>query len=81
VLKGLVTRGLVTIEEEAVARDPFAARLVPPAPSLTPTAAQRVAIDAAASAKPGEVLLLHGITGSGKTLVYIELLRLVVSEG
>ena len=80
VLKGLVTRGLVTIEEQAVARDPFADRAVPPAPSLIPTAAQRAAIDAAASAKPGEVLLLHGITGSGKTLVYIELLRRVVSE-
>jgi primosomal protein N' (replication factor Y) len=42
--------------------------------------AQRAAIDAVAAGSPGEVFLLHGITGSGKTLVYIELLQRVVSE-
>jgi primosomal protein N' (replication factor Y) (superfamily II helicase) len=80
VLKGLVARGLVEIEEEVVERDPFARRAPAPSPSLHPTAAQRVAIDALLSARAGETLLLHGITGSGKTLVYIELLREVVDR-
>ncbi|MBX6333553.1 MAG: primosomal protein N', partial [Gemmatimonadaceae bacterium] len=44
----------------------------------TPTAAQQAAIDALTAAQGGEVFLLHGVTGSGKTLVYIELLRDVV---
>jgi len=80
VLKALVARGLVTIEHEVVARDPFAQRPSGPAPRLQPTAAQQSAIDALCRAPAGSVSLLHGITGSGKTLVYIELLRSVVDE-
>ena len=51
---------------------------IPHAQRHDPTAAQRDAIAALAAARPGEVALLHGITGSGKTLVYIELLKHVV---
>jgi len=80
VLKGVVARGVVTLEEEIVARDPFAWRPPPAATTHTPSAAQRSAIDALTSGRPGEVFLLHGVTGSGKTLVYIELLRRVVLE-
>ena len=80
VLKGLASRGFVTVATEVVTRDPFASRAVDPAPRHEPTLAQRAAIDALGAGSPGEVFLLHGITGSGKTLVYIELLRRVVSE-
>ncbi|MDQ6831741.1 MAG: primosomal protein N' [Gemmatimonadota bacterium] len=80
VLKGLVEKGLATIEDEVVNRDPFARRPAQPAAPHPPTDAQRVAIEALCAAKGGDVLLLHGITGSGKTLVYIELLREVVDR-
>jgi primosomal protein N' (replication factor Y) len=80
VLKGLATRGLIAIEEDVVARDPFARRpLVPPVPHA-PTADQRNAIDRLTRAGSGEVFLLHGVTGSGKTLVYVELLREMVDR-
>jgi len=82
VVEGLAKRGLARIELETVARDPFKLRTPDAAPSHRPTDAQRQAIAALAAARAGETFLLHGITGSGKTLVYIELLkRLVQTEG
>ena len=80
VLKSLEKRGLVIIEEEEVERDPFSSRGGISATRLVPTPAQIHAVDRMASAEKGEVFLLHGITGSGKTLVYIELLRKIVDE-
>ncbi|MGH7651244.1 MAG: replication restart helicase PriA [Gemmatimonadaceae bacterium] len=80
VLKSLEKRGLIKIEEEEVERDPFASRGGISTTRLEPTAAQQQAVDAMAEAEKGEVFLLHGITGSGKTLVYIELLRKIVGE-
>src|SRR5256714_2593346 len=79
VLKALVARGVVAIEQDVVARDPFATRRTE-APPLVPSPAQENAIAALRAARAGETFLLHGITGSGKTLVYIELLRTLVEE-
>ena len=80
VIKSLEKRGLLVIEEEEVERDPFSSRGGISSTRLDPTPAQRKAIDTMASANAGDVFLLHGITGSGKTLVYIELLRRIVDE-
>jgi primosomal protein N' (replication factor Y) (superfamily II helicase) len=78
-LRALVKRELVAIDEDVIERDPFAAR-APDRARHTPTAAQTAAIDALAAGKPGEVFLLHGVTGSGKTLVYVEFLRRIIDE-
>src|SRR6185503_4392554 len=75
VLKALVARGIVSVETEVISRDPFAWRAVQAAARHEPSAAQRDAINRLHTGAPGEVFLLHGVTGSGKTLVYIELLR------
>jgi len=80
VLKGLVARGLATVSDEVIARDPFSSRAVQSPAKHEPSAAQRRAIDAMVQRTGGDVYLLHGVTGSGKTLVYIELLRHVVNE-
>ncbi|MFL5561315.1 MAG: primosomal protein N' [Gemmatimonadaceae bacterium] len=78
VITALAEKGLIAISHQVVARDPFASRPAGNAPLHIPTPAQRAAIDALAGGAPGDVFLLHGITGSGKTLVYVELLRHVV---
>ena len=80
VLDALVEKGLVALEESVVQRDPFALRRPLAAERHVPSAPQRTAIDALVSANAGEVFLLHGVTGSGKTLVYIELLREIVDR-
>ncbi|HEY6090286.1 MAG TPA: primosomal protein N' [Gemmatimonadaceae bacterium] len=80
VLRSLERRGYIVIENEEIERDPFSTRGGISGTRLQPTAAQQQAIDAMADAEKGDVFLLHGITGSGKTLVYIELLRRIVDE-
>lgn len=80
VIASLVKRGFFVIEREATMRDAFARRPRGPRSTLEPTTAQKEAIRTLTSAQPGEVFLLHGVTGSGKTLVYIEVLRQLVLE-
>ncbi len=80
VLASLAKRGLVLIGEEEVERDPFLTRALQAPSGVTPSDAQSRAITAIHDGKPGDVFLLHGVTGSGKTLVYIELLRRVVLD-
>ncbi|MFQ5888951.1 MAG: primosomal protein N' [Gemmatimonadota bacterium] len=79
VLAGLVERGVAELREETVGRDPFAegAPSMEPGPAPIPTPRQAEVTlalrEQADSSDPG-VALLRGVTGSGKTLVYLELL-------
>ncbi len=79
VLKGLVERGVARFEERERLRDPFSglAGTEPPMPN----AAQCEAIRAIRRLSPGEAATLFGVTGSGKTLVYLEALRPQVERG
>ena len=83
VVRGLEVKGLARVAKEAVVRDPFQGEPVTAAPRLTPTPAQRGVLKRLAGALKtgGGAFLLHGVTSSGKSLVYIELIRRVLARG
>lgn len=78
-VKTLLDAGFVTVDERRILRDSYAAiKSVPKTFELT--AEQTSAIDAVKkflSARKFQGFLLHGVTGSGKTQVYIELAKIV----
>jgi len=79
-LKSLLSAGLVTIADIEAPRDPFAGD-VPPAASVELTADQVSALAALDQLAPGAGALLFGVTGSGKTQVYLERIRLALDAG
>ena len=80
VLKGMLDKGLVTVEVEEKLRDPFGED-AGTAPPTELTSDQRAALAQLAHLPTGRPALLHGVTGSGKTLVYLEAVRAVLAEG
>ena len=72
-LRRLEGRGFVTLEAQAQRRAPLHAEVGPKAGAEGPdlTAEQAEAVAALLAADPGEQILLHGVTGSGKTEVYL----------
>jgi primosomal protein N' (replication factor Y) (superfamily II helicase) len=80
VLKALVRQGLVRIGQAEVVRDPFAGSPVT-LPPTDLTRDQTAALGAIGALEPGQGALLFGVTGSGKTLVYLEAVRRALATG
>ena len=84
----LVRRGLVEIEVREAPRQPLGARPAgrrgsrPAGSELSPDQAAAVAaVDEAAESGRAEVVLLDGVTGGGKTAIYVELLAGSLARG
>lgn len=78
-LDGLVEQRLARYADLPRARDPFAALSSPPPPELTPD--QRRVVAGILATPPERPVLIQGVTASGKTLVYLEVLRHLVATG
>ncbi len=83
VVRGLEAKGLVRVTDEVVVRDPFRGEPVGEGDAPVPTAGQRGVLSPMTGVlgRGGGAFLLHGVTSSGKTLVYIELIRRVLRRG
>jgi primosomal protein N' (replication factor Y) len=85
VYRALERHGWVSIAPEEVARDPHAGETFLPTPELTLNEEQRAAfeqvcqaVDEPAAHPP---ILLYGVTGSGKTEIYLQAIRHALSRG
>ncbi len=84
-LQTLVRNGLAETVEEQVRRDAFGESQVIPTAPLTPSADQKNALELISKMLRGEtdshVLLLLGVTNSGKTEVYLQAIAQTLEQG
>jgi len=84
-LRALAKRGLIELREEAVERDPHADEQFIATTNLELNAEQALALtritDALAAPERAKPILLHGVTGSGKTEIYLQAIRAALERG
>lgn len=84
-LRALQKRSLVELRTEAVVRDPHSDEEFVASSNLILNAEQAVALaaveEALAAPETARPLLLHGVTGSGKTEIYLQAIKSVLARG
>ena len=84
-LRALEKRGFVVLREEAVARDPHGDEQFVVSTNLTLNLEQATALRAIEEAlvepEKAKPILLHGVTGSGKTEIYLQAIHLALQRG
>jgi len=84
VVNTLKRYGYIDFKEIEVKRDPFSGRTYNKTEPLEPTAEQKVALQTLREQKDKKQFaeyLLHGITGSGKTEIYLQLIQYTLEKG
>ena len=83
VFRALERNGWIAIESGEVARDPFANETFLPTSDLVLNAEQSLAVEAIKEAivAPSRPILLFGVTGSGKTEIYLQAIRHAIALG
>lgn len=83
-LRSLEQKGLIRLASVPVIRNPLTLEPVPPTQPLPPNAEQADALEKVRSTidrNERSVFLLHGVTGSGKTEVYMQAIDTVLKRG
>ncbi len=83
-VRGLLAKGLLGLEQVEAPRRPYAAAAPPDLGPFSPTPDQAAALERVAAAVDAggyHPLLLHGVTGSGKTEVYLQAIARVLEAG
>jgi len=85
VFRVLEKNGWVAIEPEDVARDPYGGETFLPTQDLVLNEEQQAAFEvismAVSQPKVAKPILLHGVTGSGKTELYLRAIRQALEQG
>ena len=82
VVENLRKAGAVELYEQVVYRDPYAGREDQPDPEpISLTASQQAAYDTILAGDPQRPALLYGVTGSGKTQVFLKLIDATLAQG
>ncbi|MFB9749967.1 primosomal protein N' [Paenibacillus hodogayensis] len=83
-VKALADKGLLSVTERELFRDPYAGREFRRTTPLALTPEQRQALEPVADTlerREHGVFLLHGVTGSGKTEVYLQAIQQCLDQG
>lgn len=80
-IKKLAEQGIIFIQEKIVSRDPYKHHHFEKSEALTLLPDQQTACEKIIEAKKQETFLIHGVTGSGKTEIYLQTIEAKLKEG
>ena len=81
VARSLEAKGFISLKEEAVHRDPSTGEQFVPTQPMKLNSQQQEEITAMCAAERKKPVLLQGVTGSGKTEVYLQAVSQIVKSG
>ncbi|MBC1867333.1 primosomal protein N' [Listeria seeligeri] len=80
-IKKLAEQGIISIQEKIVSRDPYKHHHFEKSEALRLLPDQQTACEKIIEAKKQETFLIHGVTGSGKTEIYLQTIEAKLKEG
>ncbi|HBM4072238.1 TPA: primosomal protein N' [Listeria innocua] len=80
-IKKLVDLNILTIQEKIISRDPYENHQFEKSESLQLLPDQALACEKIIAATEQETFLIHGVTGSGKTEIYLQTIEAKLKEG